>query len=151
MSFRAESGEGKKIGRAATCTNGRMSYACVSGQKLRHAVPRHESPPRQHLRRHPLPDAAPAIWNLHPLPEDSLNGPDQVLGLFAEDASALLRTKTATGPEGGMSNPVKRESAWRMIQPGLYVDEQGYGHLFPNEVLEEVGLPYSEENYNIVV
>lgn len=50
-----------------------------------------------------------------------------------------------------MSDPRKRTSSWQMIHPGLYVDPEGCGHIFPDEVLATLGFPYTEENYQIVV
>lgn len=50
-----------------------------------------------------------------------------------------------------MSAQFTRDSRWRMIKPGLYVDPNGFGHVFPDEVCAELGWPYTRENYEIVV
>jgi len=50
-----------------------------------------------------------------------------------------------------MTDPTKRTSAWTMIRPGLYVDQDGCGHIFPDEVLATLGFPYTKENYDLVV
>ena len=56
-------------------------------------------------------------------------------------------------------DPLKRDSSWRMVQPGCYIDPAGHGHLFPDEVLAflsvahpEAGFdPNSESDYEMVV
>jgi hypothetical protein len=37
-----------------------------------------------------------------------------------------------------------------MIEPGFYVDSNGKGHVFAEEVLEAVGLPVTDDNCRIV-
>jgi hypothetical protein len=56
-------------------------------------------------------------------------------------------------------DPLKRDSSWQMIAPGLYMDPAGYGHIFPDEFLAfltaehpEAGFdPNCETDYNLVV
>lgn len=56
-------------------------------------------------------------------------------------------------------DPLKRDSSWQMFAPGLYIDPEGCGHVFPDELLAylsvahpEVGFdPNSEDDYGIVV
>ena len=38
-----------------------------------------------------------------------------------------------------------------MIRPGLYIDPDGFGHVFPKEICAELGWPYTGENYLMVV
>lgn len=46
---------------------------------------------------------------------------------------------------------LERDSGWRMIQPGLYIDPDGCGHVFPDEICAELGWPYDAENYRLIV
>ena len=56
-------------------------------------------------------------------------------------------------------DPLKRDSSWQMIQPGCYLDPEGYGHLFPDEVLAFLSVahpgagfdPSSKRDYDMVV
>ena len=56
-------------------------------------------------------------------------------------------------------DPLKRDSTWQKLQPGCYLDPEGYGHLFPDEVLAflsvthpEAGFdPNSKDDYDTVV
>lgn len=57
-----------------------------------------------------------------------------------------------------MSDPAKCYATWTMIKPGCYVDPEGRGHLFPDEVIAElqrqnpkVGFEYTREDYDLVV
>lgn len=52
----------------------------------------------------------------------------------------------------------KRDSSWTMIQPGCYVDPEGRGHLFPDEVIAELqrlhpeaAFEYTRADYDLVV
>jgi hypothetical protein len=45
-------------------------------------------------------------------------------------------------------NPRKRDKSWHMIQPGLYVDPAGYGHVFPDEIVAELTRRYPEVSWN---
>jgi hypothetical protein len=56
-------------------------------------------------------------------------------------------------------NLLKRDSTWRMVLPGCYIDPAGSAHIFPDEILAtlsvlhpEVGFdPNSKRDYDIVV
>jgi hypothetical protein len=56
-------------------------------------------------------------------------------------------------------DPKRRDSTWRMIQPGCYVDPAGRAHIFPDEVLAflremhpNAGFdPASRSDYDLVV
>jgi hypothetical protein len=45
-------------------------------------------------------------------------------------------------------NPTKRDSSWQMIEPGCYIDPDGYAHLFPDEVLAELQRRYPEAGFD---
>ena len=45
----------------------------------------------------------------------------------------------------------RRDGRWQMIRPGLYIDPEGHGHVFPDEVLATLGWPYTKENYDLIV
>ena len=38
----------------------------------------------------------------------------------------------------------KRDASWTMVRPGLYVDPDGYGHVFPDEVIAELKRLYPQ-------
>ena len=56
-------------------------------------------------------------------------------------------------------DPLKRDSTWFMLLPGLYLDPGGAGHIFPDEFLAflqvqhpEAGFdPTSREDYDLLV
>jgi hypothetical protein len=55
-------------------------------------------------------------------------------------------------------DPAKRDSSWRMIEPGCYIDPAGRGHIFPDEVVAylqtahpEAGFNFSREDYDLIV
>lgn len=45
----------------------------------------------------------------------------------------------------------RRTQHWKEIAPGLWLDPEGFVHIFPDEVCAHVGIPYTEENYKLVV
>ena len=56
-------------------------------------------------------------------------------------------------------DPLKRDSTWRMFQPGCWIDPAGQPHIFPDEVIAELcrrnpGAGFdalSREDYDLVV
>lgn len=38
-----------------------------------------------------------------------------------------------------------------MVQTGLWLDPDGCGHVFPDEVCAEMGFPYDQEHYDLIV
>lgn len=56
-------------------------------------------------------------------------------------------------------DPLKRDSSWQMVFPGLYIDPAGFGHIFPDEFLAflsrehpEAGFdPSSKSDYDLIV
>lgn len=56
-------------------------------------------------------------------------------------------------------DPLKRDSSWLMVLPGLYIDPAGFGHIFPSEFVAflavnhpEAGFdPESKSDYDLVV
>ena len=47
----------------------------------------------------------------------------------------------AEGRQNPMGSAVKtfmRDGSWTMVRPGLYLDRDGYGHVFPDEVIAEL-------------
>jgi hypothetical protein len=54
-------------------------------------------------------------------------------------------------------DPAKRDSTWRMVQPGCYIDPVGCGHVFPDEVIAhlqiiypQAGFDFSEHDYDLI-
>ena len=45
-------------------------------------------------------------------------------------------------------NPLKRDSTWRMVLPGLYFDPAGAGHIFPDEFLAYLALQHPEKGFD---
>lgn len=50
-----------------------------------------------------------------------------------------------------MSERLKPEANWRMIEPGVYVDSNGKAHVFAEEMLAAMGLPETDDNRRIVL
>jgi hypothetical protein len=44
-------------------------------------------------------------------------------------------------------NPHKRDSSWKRVAPGLYMDPAGNGHVFPNEIFAEISRLHPEVDY----
>jgi len=45
-------------------------------------------------------------------------------------------------------DPARRDASWQMIQPGLYVDPAGHGHVFPDEVLAYMQVIYPDAGFH---
>lgn len=51
----------------------------------------------------------------------------------------------------------KRDSTWMMFKPGLYIDPEGNGHVFPDEIVATLKLLFPEvpwdyeEDYDLIV
>lgn len=57
-----------------------------------------------------------------------------------------------------MSDRLRRDSSWQMILPGAYIDPDGCGHLFPDEVVAflkmehpEAGFDFTKDDYDLIV
>ena len=50
-----------------------------------------------------------------------------------------------------MPSRTQRDAGWHMVKVGLYIDPEGFGHVFPDEICAELGWPYTEENYLIII
>lgn len=55
-------------------------------------------------------------------------------------------------------DPLKRDSTWKQVQPGCWIDPAGTGHIFPDEIIAymkiahpEVGFEFNREDYDLVV
>lgn len=45
-------------------------------------------------------------------------------------------------------NPLKRDSTWQRVMPGGYIDPQGHGHLFPDELLAFLSVAHPEAGFD---
>lgn len=45
----------------------------------------------------------------------------------------------------------KRDKTWTMVKTGLWTDPAGHGHWFPDEVAAELGIPYTKQNYDMIL
>ena len=48
-------------------------------------------------------------------------------------------------------DPSKRTADWTMLAPGVYLDPAGFSHLFPDEICAHMGIPYTKENWKMIV
>jgi len=48
-------------------------------------------------------------------------------------------------------DPRTRDSTWNMIAPGLWLDPDGCGHVFPDEICAALDITYDEETYHLIV
>ena len=46
-------------------------------------------------------------------------------------------------------DPLKRDSSWQMIAPGLYMDPAGYGHIFPDEFIAFLSAEHPEAGFDL--
>lgn len=45
-------------------------------------------------------------------------------------------------------NPLKRDSSWQLVLPGLYIDPAGFGHIFPDEFVAFLSVAHPEAGFD---
>ena len=51
-----------------------------------------------------------------------------------------------------MFDPRKRTKDWQSVGPGgVYLDPDGFIHIFPDEVCAVLDIPYTRENYDMII
>jgi hypothetical protein len=50
-----------------------------------------------------------------------------------------------------VTDPRIRTKEWTCHAPGLYLDPDGFIHIFPDEICAELEIEYTPENYRMIV